>query len=34
MHYTTAAEAVKLIRSTDSVYNQGCTSNTEELVAV
>ena len=26
MHYTTAAEAVKLIRSNDSVYIQGSTS--------
>ena len=33
MHYTTAAEAVKLIRSNDSVYIQGSTSIPEALVA-
>ena len=33
MHYTTAAEAVKLIRSNDSVYIQGSTSIPETLVA-
>ena len=33
MHYTTAAEAVKLIRSNDSVYLQGSTSIPEALVA-
>ena len=33
MHYTTAAEAVKLIRSNDSVYIQGSTSIPEVLVA-
>ena len=32
MHYTTAAEAVKLIRSNDSVYIQGSTSIPEVLV--
>ena len=32
MHYTTAAEAVKLIRSNYSVYIQGSTSIPEVLV--
>ena len=33
MRYTTAAEAVKLIRSNDSIYIQGSTSIPEVLVA-
>ena len=33
MRFTTAAEAVKLIRSNDSVYIQGSTSIPEALVA-